>query len=783
MARLPSNLLRIGGCFAYAVAALIILYLDKADSVGVGLGVSMMAMIVLFLVVAVTVGCSWPALFLGALPSLPRPSPLQSAAAPCETALSLVGTTAIGFNLFLSGSMARHKTLAECRRGIAFSTLSALIVSVLIMIVAAGVFEEQGGTAGARFNIIDLAASINGYFGAAGTTVFALGFVSAALSSMLTVIIGAALAAEGLLLRPLKDVEDILEEPRLSPRSFWSIAFSMVAIAVLAICINLPRPSVILVAQLFNGILLPFFCVSLLLCLTDEKFMGAAPQSIFANVCLYVSVTVTFVLAWRVVVQKSAVLLSLVTGAQLENSAGPVLLVATGLALVRLLDEVQRATAPASALTKELKQEAEHGASTKSLMSFVVHVALLSGRQMSLTVLTDTVVQDLKQRVQQELHVSIASLVGPAGDLLQNQLTLSEAGVADGETLHAICCPAMIASSRRSSAFALIRRDGSVVTWGGSSTLRCSTLQQSKEVIQIRANMAAFAALQSDGSVACWGSKTSGGDSATVQHQLRNVREVRATGLAFAALLADGRVVTWGDPAHGGDSCKVQDQLVGVRAICGSSSAFAALRCDGHVVTWGNPRQGGDSQKVQEELRDVVRIKSTFGAFAALRRDGSVVAWGSFRHGGSVPCSPSRLALRDVRHLRGSDFAFAALRKDGRVVAWGCSKHGGDAHPVQDQLTSVRQLRSSLGAFAALRADGRVVTWGNAHHGGDSCAVREQLQEVRLIRPSGFAFAALRADGRVVTWGNRSHGGDSRAVQPQLTGVVAIRGSSSASGS
>ena len=29
-------------------------------------------------------------------------------------------------------------------------------------------------------------------------------------------------------------------------------------------------------------------------------------------------------------------------------------------------------------------------------MSFVVHVALLSGRQMSLTVLTDTVVQDEK---------------------------------------------------------------------------------------------------------------------------------------------------------------------------------------------------------------------------------------------------------------------------------------------------------------------------------------------------------------------------------------------------
>ncbi|CAE7902696.1 mntH [Symbiodinium microadriaticum] len=338
--QIPSELLRIGGCFAYAFAVLGILYLDKADAVGVGLGITMMGMVVLFLVVAVTVGCSWRALLLGSLPSLPHRSLLHDAAAPCDTALSLVGTTAIGMNVFLSGAMARQKTLVECRRGIAFSCLSALVVSVLILIVAASVFKAEGRATGRfsmEFNIVDLAKSINGYFGAAGTTLFALGFVSAALSSMLTVVIGAALAFEGLLLQPLRDAEGKLVEPRLSQRSYWWIAFSNVSVAVFTILVNLPRPTIILVAQLFNGILLPFYCVSLLLCLTDKKFMGDAPQSIFANVCLYTSVTVAFILAWRVVVQKSALLLFLATGARFLDTAASVLLVATCLAVLSML--------------------------------------------------------------------------------------------------------------------------------------------------------------------------------------------------------------------------------------------------------------------------------------------------------------------------------------------------------------------------------------------------------------------------------------------------------------
>ena len=58
-----------------------------------------------------------------------------------------------------------------------------------------------------------------------------------------------------------------------------------------------------------------------------------------------------------------------------------------------------------------------------------------------------------------------------------------------------------------------------------------------------------------------WGSPSHGGDSSSVQDQLKNVEQVQAIWYAFAAILADGSVVTWGFRDSGGYSSSVQDQL------------------------------------------------------------------------------------------------------------------------------------------------------------------------------------------------------------------------------
>ena len=64
------------------------------------------------------------------------------------------------------------------------------------------------------------------------------------------------------------------------------------------------RTVVILIAQVFNGVLLPFFSICLLLCINDTQFMSRAPQQGWANTFLTLSVSITLFLASNVVIQK-----------------------------------------------------------------------------------------------------------------------------------------------------------------------------------------------------------------------------------------------------------------------------------------------------------------------------------------------------------------------------------------------------------------------------------------------------------------------------------------------
>ena len=147
-------------------------------------------------------------------------------------------------------------------------------------------------------------------------------------------------------------------------------------------------------------------------------------------------------------------------------------------------------------------------------------------------------------------------------------------------------------------------------------------------------NYLAFAALKSDGTVVTWGDPPSGGDSSAVKAELTGVTQVYSAGAAFAALKSDGTVVTWGYPDDGGDSSAVKPSLTGVARVYSTAGAFAALKSDGTVVTWGTAGFGGDSSAAKPSLTGVTEIYSTDSAFAALKSDGTVVTWGDPVWGG-----------------------------------------------------------------------------------------------------------------------------------------------------
>jgi hypothetical protein len=114
-------------------------------------------------------------------------------------------------------------------------------------------------------------------------------------------------------------------------------------------------------------------------------------------------------------------------------------------------------------------------------------------------------------------------------------------------------------------------------------------------------NLGAFAAIRADGSVVTWGDPAYGGDNSAVAAQLDGtigVTQLFSTRSAFVALRADGSLVTWAIRRRRRQQSAVAAELDGtidVLQVFSTVNAFAALRADGSLVTWGSASYGGDS--------------------------------------------------------------------------------------------------------------------------------------------------------------------------------------------
>jgi len=331
-------ILRVGTCLGYATVVLGLLWFDKTETLGIFLGFTMMGMVGLFLVVVVKMDLlTLGGTLTGFVPNIPDKA--ANGAEPTDLILSLVGTTAVGFNLFLGGAMAKGRNLSSAQRGIAFSCCAAFLVSELILMVGAGHYIQRRNHNQplTTFTIQQLTQFVAEYTGTAGTLVFAIGFVAAALSSQLATPLGATATAESIFFtHDSRAVElEILENQETSRKEReeteliekqetvikidnsdvdykrnarimkQTTNFVMVAIATVVISTNVDRILVILVAQVFNGCLLPIFSVCLLLCINDQQFMVSSPQKGWSNIFLVISVTFTMFLAGNVLVEKT----------------------------------------------------------------------------------------------------------------------------------------------------------------------------------------------------------------------------------------------------------------------------------------------------------------------------------------------------------------------------------------------------------------------------------------------------------------------------------------------
>eukprot|EP00928_Gymnodinium_smaydae_P043477 TRINITY_DN29115_c0_g1_i1.p1 TRINITY_DN29115_c0_g1~~TRINITY_DN29115_c0_g1_i1.p1 ORF type:complete len:428 (-),score=70.10 TRINITY_DN29115_c0_g1_i1:55-1293(-) len=235
------------------------------------------------------------------------------------------------------------------------------------------------------------------------------------------------------------------------------------------------------------------------------------------------------------------------------------------------------------------------------------------------------------------------------------------------------------------AAFAAVKEDGSVVQWGhfpgedaedGEEDPRAAIPravvqdQIGSGVRNISVTANAFAALRHDGSVITWGRAAKGGDSSRVQAQLTSgVQQVAGAYETFVAVKDDGSLITWGADlaSNAGD---VQAKLAGgVCEIVANQYAFAALKGDGSVVSWGLAEFGGDSSAVAAQISSgVVQIAARKSAFAALKDDGTVVSWGLGSNLGIK--SVEAEVCGGVVQIAANWNCFVAVKEEGTIVTW-----------------------------------------------------------------------------------------------------------------
>jgi Mn2+/Fe2+ NRAMP family transporter len=130
----------------WASGACGILLFGDVDFISSSLGIVVVLMTVTFGVSAAGIETDPVDFFTGMIPSIPHGS--------ATLILSTVGTTAIPFNLFLAGNIAKGNTINEMRFGVAVATMVSFVASTFITIVGSGL--QASKVPGKEFEISDL---------------------------------------------------------------------------------------------------------------------------------------------------------------------------------------------------------------------------------------------------------------------------------------------------------------------------------------------------------------------------------------------------------------------------------------------------------------------------------------------------------------------------------------------------------------------------------------------------------------------------------------------------
>lgn len=197
------------------------------------------------------------------------------------TIMALIGTTVVPYALFLHASSASKRwpqqlgvsvaaSLQEARRDVQMSIpLGGLVTLAIVATAAAAFFGQSASIEGAA----DLAQSLQPVFGPAATYLMALGLLAAGVSSSVTAPLASAYALSGVL-----GWSADMRSWRF--RATW---LSIIVIGMGLASLGVRPVTLIVFAQVANGILLPLITAFLLLAV-NRRELGEHANSLWQNV-------------------------------------------------------------------------------------------------------------------------------------------------------------------------------------------------------------------------------------------------------------------------------------------------------------------------------------------------------------------------------------------------------------------------------------------------------------------------------------------------------------------
>ncbi len=226
------------------------------------------------------------AIFNGFIPSVPQGGLL--------TAIALIGTTIVPYNLFLHAASVRERwkqedDLAEAQTDSAFSIGLGGLVSITILATAAASLFGSGKEISSA---VDMAEQLNPLFGSFASATLGAGLFAAGLTSAIT-----APLATGYI------VQEIFGKTGggASRTPFRIGALLVILSGTFGALLNYKPVEIIFVAQIANGLLLPIIAFFLIKLANDKALLGGHVNSWKGNIAGAIILAVTTMLGVRLI--------------------------------------------------------------------------------------------------------------------------------------------------------------------------------------------------------------------------------------------------------------------------------------------------------------------------------------------------------------------------------------------------------------------------------------------------------------------------------------------------